>query len=196
MCADVASALAGRPLVAPGHRTRGRCRRCLRKNDVRERLGLTDAARDPTFADGDRVRLRAVADLSTPDADSGSAPGRPRERRWAVTAVYHHDHPQRPRSAVARRDTVQARLLATVRAEGWVYRGPPSGSNRPEHDPDALVLRELDREWLSPADEGTRGATVPGGTTPTEPRRDWPPAENAWRRRLVARHGDGGDDGR
>ncbi len=182
---DVTAALAGRPLVAPGHRTRGRCRRCARKNDLREQLGLHEAVRAPTFSDGERVVLTAVTD---PD---GVTP-RPPERRWVVTAAHHHDHPQRSQVAAARQGVVQARLLATVRAEGWVYRVPNPESSEREHDPDALVLRDLEVEWLSPADEGTPADTDvnPGGTDPTEPRPDWPAAENAWRRRLVRRHDD------
>ena len=183
---DLETALAGRPLVAPDHRTRGWCRRCRRKNDVREQLGLSDAVRDPAFEDGDRVLLTAVADA---DPARAVAPT-PRERRWVVTAAYHPDHPQRSRAAAARRGVVQARLAATVRAEGWVYRVPHPGSPEREYDPDALVLRGVDVEWVSPVEEGTPDDPGAGGTAPADPRRDWPPEENAWRRRLVARHGE------
>ncbi len=184
---DVSTALAGRPLVAPEHRTRGRCRRCVRKNDVRERLGLDDAVRSPVFEDGDRVVLTAVA----ADADDAAGAAVPREQRWSVTAAYHRDHPQRAREAVARRGTVQARLAATLRAEGWMYRVPRPQSSEREYDPDALVLRAVETEWVSPADEGRPPESDGvGGTDPSEPRDDWPPAENAWRRRLVARHGE------
>ncbi len=181
---DVTTALAGRPLVAPGHRTRGRCRRCARKNDLREQLGLHEAVRESIFTDGERVVLTAVA-----DPDDGAAP-RPPERRWVVTAAHHRDHPQRSRVAAARQGVVQARLLATVRAEGWVYHVPDPESSEQEHDPDAFVLREVDAEWVSPAHEGTSDDVDVGGTDPAEPRRDWPAAENAWRRRLVCQHGE------
>jgi hypothetical protein len=185
------TSLAGRPLVASDNRTRGRCQRCERKNAIRRQVD-TDDRRDPTFEDGDRVRLDAVArppDGTLPDV------GRPPERAWAVTAVYHLDHPMCPRAATARPDRVQARATATVRADGWVY----SVGDDPaevERDVEALVTYDPTVEWVSPVDEGTPAAppedTSDGPVTldPTDPRPDWPTVENDWRETLVCDRGD------
>jgi hypothetical protein len=102
----IATALTGRSLVAANHRTRGWCLRCQRKNDVRTGLGYEDDTRDPTFEDGERIRL----DAGAMHDDYSTAPCR--ERQWSVTRVYHHDHPQHPCDAVARSDTVV--ICATV----------------------------------------------------------------------------------
>lgn len=186
----VARALAGRPLVAPAGRTRGWCLRCQRKNDVRNALGLSPG-RDPTFEDGDRVRLAAVA-----APRPGGSTSAPRERRWRLVRASHVDHPERPRGAVARPDRTQARLVATVRAEGWVYRLDPDAPGASEYDPTALVLRDPAVRWVSPCGAGTvpdwADGDGPLDLAPTEPRPDWPAAENDWLRRVADRcdHGE------
>lgn len=182
----VEGALDGRPLVAPTHRTRGWCLRCRRKNEIRATLGRRETARDPTFEDGDRVRLTAVA----VPGEGGSSP-EPREHRWRVVRAYHEDHPERPREDAARPDRAQARLHATVRAEGWVYLLDPDDSVAVEYDPDAMVLRDVAVQWVSPPGEGSvpdRGdGDGPVDLSPADPRPDWPAAENDWLRRLVER---------
>lgn len=185
----VLEALAGRPLVSPGAQTRGRCRRCLAKNHVREALGVGELMRDPTFADGERVRLTAV-----PANWSDVCPSTPRERRWTVTTVVHADHPLQPLSIVADPDQLTVRCAATVRTEGWEYHVQDGDTTRREYDPGALVLRSLAMEAVSPVGEGRSpdsiGELQASEPSPGDPRPDWPPAERRWRRQLLDRYGD------
>lgn len=184
--------LEGRPLLAPSNRTRGRCRRCLRKNTVRRELDHENLTVDPTFADGERVVLDVVAiDDGPSTAVDGS---RPPEQVWTVTAAYHERHPQRSREVVARPDVAQARLSATVRADGWIYQREADVAAGAEHVADALVLHDVTVAWLSPVGEGTP-PTIPTPEGSDElrlldagdRRPDWPPETNRWRARLVER---------
>lgn len=193
------AALAGRPLVAPGHRTRGQCRRCRHKNHLRRSLGVTERTRTPTFDDGDRVTLTAVPSDDAPGDDPADTGGRPlvgpttpRERRWVVTRVDHADHTQRSLAAVADPDALVVRLAATVRTAGWRYRVTDGDTVRWEDDPDALVLSDCRLVAAVPVGTGTDTpghAADPDPPGPLAPRPEWPAEERAWRRRLVREHG-------
>jgi len=218
-----ATALEGRPLIAASNETRGRCTRCLRKNAIRRALDRPDLARDPSFADGARVRLlarwsgesadgTAIAGSTAPAGgtatDDGTASttsaawNTPPEQLWRVTDCFHADHPLPPREELARPGVAQACVFATVRAAGWSYDLTPGDPTAVEYDPDALVIEDVEIEWESPPDEGTPppGTSVAPETglhvlAPDEPRPDWPAETDAWRERFVRRERSVDGDG-
>lgn len=200
-----ATALEGRPLIAASNETRGRCTRCLRKNAIRRALDRPDLARDPSFADGARVRLLARRSGESADgtaSTTSAAWNTPPEQLWRVTDCFHADHPLPPREELARPGVTGACVLATVRTAGWSYDPTPDDSTAVEYDPDALVIEDVEIEWESPPDEGTPppGTSVAPETglhvlAPDEPRPDWPAETDAWRERFVRRERSADGDG-
>jgi len=172
------------PLVRDPNTTQEeRCSRCQRKNDIRRGYELPQ--RDETFRDGERVRLFVAYDTD-PRTTSG----------WQVRGVYHTDHPQLSEEKAAVPSVIQAQVTATLEQSGWTYEDPFNEGNEHTNE-DASVVRDVEIEWFSPADEGQEREPVAdvdddGVASPqaTDPIPTWPDEENEWRREIIQELGD------
>ena len=183
-------AIVGRPLgQTPNLCDDARCRRCERKNDIRRRYDIDE--RDPSFDDGERVRIVATY---TPRRDDGVG--------WTINAAYHSDHPMQSKEEIAAFGVAQAQLTVELVRTGYGYRvdNPTADSERIEFRDDTMIVRDPAIEWFVPQTAGTidepdthSDRSSDDVLKETDPRPYWPAETNDWREELLREHGDWND---
>jgi hypothetical protein len=161
------------------------CKRCDLKNSIRRSHGLPE--RDPSFGDGERVKL-----ICAYNADQSNG--------WVIRAAHHTDHPTKEKDAVAAPSYAVAQATARLDRDGWTYTYPPvAKGEEPEeyHVEDRSIVRDVEIQWFSPVGEGQEPQPVVeidaeglADPKPTDPIPGWPDEENEWRWEIIQQLGE------